>query len=62
MAKVNGAISRHGAPSPIDAAVYLGPDPELALVTADMHAWASAHPCRCGEDAGLCLCNEEDEC
>lgn len=38
-------------------AVFLGPDPELALVHADMDAWLEAHPCDC--DA-KCTC-EQDE-
>lgn len=47
---------RHGGP-PIpfeDAlAVFLGPDPELSLVVADLDAWHEAHPCSC---PALCEC------
>jgi hypothetical protein len=53
----DAAFGRHGAPSPIDADVRLGPDPELALATADMHTWALAHPCDC--DA-VCTCRDSD--
>lgn len=45
---------RHGDPQPIQLEVWLGPDPELALVEADMGAWHDAHPCDC--DA-LCECD-----
>lgn len=39
--------------------VFLGDDPDLALVHADMSAWADAHPCRCTDDDGVCRCEEE---
>lgn len=48
---------RHGDPQPIDVAVWLGPDPELALVDADLNAWADSHPCSCDS---LCECEEEE--
>jgi hypothetical protein len=44
---------RHGDPQPVDESVFFGPDPELALVTADMGVWLDAHPCTCDEDGGL---------
>lgn len=34
--------------------VWLGPDPELALVEVDMHSWQEAHPCSCND---LCTCD-----
>jgi hypothetical protein len=46
---------RHGDTPGVDLNVWLGDDPELALVTADMDAWDEAHPCEC--DA-LCECPE----
>lgn len=49
---------RHGDTPAIDVAVFLGPDPELALVHADMNAWAEAHPCDC---EALCVCDELPE-
>jgi hypothetical protein len=48
---------RHGGPAPIDLTTWLGDDPHLALVNADMSAWLAAHPCDC-ED--LCRCDEQD--
>ncbi len=48
-------VSNHGDPAPVDLSVFLGPDPELALVTADMGVWAEAHPCDC---EALCVCDE----
>ena len=45
----------HGAPETIDTATWLGPDPALALVTADMTAWLAANPCSC---AAGCECDE----
>jgi hypothetical protein len=47
---------RHGAPSEVDPAVFLGDDPALALVTADQFAWSLAHPCDC---EALCTCDDE---
>lgn len=48
------APGRHGSPTaPVPLEVWLGPDPELALVNADMHAWTLAHPCDC---EALCEC------
>jgi hypothetical protein len=44
---------KHGEPEEVDLPIFLGPDPDLALVKADMDAWAEAHPCDC-ED--LCEC------
>lgn len=35
--------------------VWLGDDPELALVHADMDAWMDAHPCEC---ESLCECED----
>lgn len=52
---------RHGDSATIDLAVWLGPDPEIALVEADFGAWADAHPCDC---EALCECDgpaEEEE-
>ena len=46
---------RHGGTPGMDLHVWLGDDPQLALVTADMAAWDDAHPCEC--DA-LCECPE----
>ena len=48
---------RHGAPRPIDLTTWLGDDPHLALVTADMSEWLAAHPCEC---EALCRCDERD--
>jgi hypothetical protein len=44
---------RHGDTPGVDLGVFLGPDPDLALVQADMGAWAEAHPCEC---EALCEC------
>jgi hypothetical protein len=52
----DAALDRHGAPSPVSVDVWLGPDPELALATADLHTWALAHPCDC---EALCECDED---
>ena len=52
---------KHGDPQqdvPID--VWLGPDPDLALVEADMDAWAAAHGCR-GYN-GTCDCDADEDC
>ena len=43
----------HGASLGIDMSVWLGDDPELALVHADPSAWEEAHPCEC---EALCEC------
>jgi len=48
---------RHGAATPVDLTTWLGDDPHLALVTADMSEWLAAHPCNCD---GLCECDDED--
>ena len=48
-------MSKHGETPGLDVAVWLGPDPELALVHADMAAWSEAHPCEC---EALCECDE----
>ena len=48
---------RHGGPRPIDVTTWLGDDPHLALVTADMGEWVAAHPCDC---EALCSCDEQD--
>jgi hypothetical protein len=40
----------------VDEQTFLGDDPALALVTANMHAWLEAHPCDC---EALCVCDEE---
>lgn len=50
---------RHGEPQeafPVD--VWLGDDPELALVHADMAAWHEAHPCEC---QALCECEDDGD-
>jgi hypothetical protein len=48
---------RHGEPTEgVDEAVFFGPDPELALVTADLSAWDAAHPC---EGDALCTCDDD---
>lgn len=44
----------HGAGDDVDLAVWLGDDQDLALVNADPHAWAEAHPCEC---EALCECD-----
>lgn len=49
---------RHGGPveePPTD--VWLGDDPDLALVRADMRAWAEAHDDRC-ECEAICVCED----
>lgn len=33
--------------------VWLGSDPELALMVCDMDAWDEAHPCLCN---AICTC------
>lgn len=45
----------HGETHTMDLPMWLGPDPDLAMVEADMRAWEEAHPCEC--DA-LCVCEE----
>jgi len=45
----------HGDVTGIDIATWLGHDPALALVTADLAAWEAAHPCEC---EGLCECDD----
>jgi hypothetical protein len=47
---------RHGGSVPIPAEALLADDPDLALATADLHAWAAAHPCDC---EALCECDNE---
>jgi hypothetical protein len=47
---------RHGGTTPIPPEALLADDPDLALATADMGAWADAHPCDC--DA-LCECDNQ---
>lgn len=49
-------MTGHGDSHSLDLDVWLGPDPELALVTADMDAWAEAHPCTC---PALCECGDD---
>lgn len=50
---------KHGEPATeVDLAVFLGDDPDLAMVTADPVAWMAAHPCEC---EGLCVCDAENE-
>jgi hypothetical protein len=49
---------RHGATSGVDPAVWLTDDPDLALVQADMGAWAAAHDAFCECD-GVCVCDDE---
>jgi hypothetical protein len=44
----------HGETAGVNVAVWVGPDPDLALVAADLHAWAVAHPCEC---EALCECD-----
>lgn len=47
-------MSGHGAQSvEVPVEVWMGDDPELALVQADMHVWSEAHPCEC---EALCVC------
>jgi hypothetical protein len=46
----------HGDTPGVDLQVFLSPDPELALVQADMGAWAEAHPCGC---EAMCECGGE---
>ena len=49
---------RHGEVSgTVDPVVFLGGDPSLAMVAADMEAWVAAHPCDC---EALCTCDEEE--
>lgn len=53
----NVTAARHGEPAdefPLD--VWLGLDPELALVHADMGEWMDAHPCDC---EAMCECEED---
>ena len=51
-------VLRHGEGPPADLSVWLGDDPELALVHADLHAWSEAHPCEC---EALCECEQVSE-
>lgn len=51
-------MSAHGATPGIRVDVWLGDDPELALVDADLSAYADAHPCTC---EGLCQCDPEPD-
>jgi hypothetical protein len=51
-------VTAHGAVRGVNPHVYLGPDPELSMVDADMGAWLDAHPCAC---LGLCVCDEREE-
>jgi hypothetical protein len=50
---------RHGelSVSEHDLAAIPKDDAELALVFADMHTWALAHPCDC---EALCVCEREE--
>lgn len=58
MATEDRHVSSHGSvEEEFPIGVWLGPDPELALVHADMDAWAEAHPCDCH---ALCVCDGED--
>jgi hypothetical protein len=43
-------------PQPLDLTVWLGADPALALVTADLPAWLAAHPCDC---EASCDCDDD---
>ena len=44
----------HLLPDPdVPADVWLSDDPDLALVHADLNAWADAHPCKC---EAMCVC------
>jgi hypothetical protein len=42
----------HGADSGVDYS-FFGPDPDLAMVKADMAVYHEAHPCEC---EALCVC------
>jgi hypothetical protein len=44
---------RHGGTPGVDLPVFLGPDPELALVYMPMSLYVQAFPCRCH---GVCEC------
>jgi hypothetical protein len=44
----------HGGPSPVPIDALIGDDPELWLVTAELHAWSNAHACEC---EALCECD-----
>lgn len=46
----------HGAPRGADLSTWLGPDPPLALVTADLDAYMAAHPCDC---EAVCECDRD---
>lgn len=46
---------RHGQGTPLPFEALLDPDPELQLVTGDMHAWSEAHPCEC---EAMCECDD----
>ena len=50
---------RHGETTrDVDAGTFLGHDPGLALVHADLSAWAAAHPCNCADEGEPCSnCN-----
>jgi hypothetical protein len=48
------SVTEHGGSEPVDLAVFLGPDPDLALARADMDAWLEAHRCEC---EALCECD-----
>jgi len=49
-------MSGHWSSVGIDETVWLGDDPDLALVGADMDVWLEAHPCSCD---GICECDGE---
>jgi hypothetical protein len=46
---------KHGNTPGVDLAVFLGADPEMALVHADSNAWYLAFDANC-ECEGLCVC------
>jgi hypothetical protein len=39
-------VTAHGSPEAVDAAVFFGLDPDLALVDADPIAWSEGSPVR----------------
>ena len=48
-------MAAHGDTTGVNLSAWLGSDPDLALVEADMGAWHDAHPCEC---EALCECEE----
>jgi hypothetical protein len=56
-------MPRHGSPVPLadDELAIFNHDPDLAMVSVDMHTWMLMNPCFCTDDDGICYCNEDEE-